>query len=216
MFLPVSIYAVLVPLSPSLSAQDREALKRKGEDALRAVVADAGVGETLVYNRLVAALMALEGVQDVTLELYPAGALPPSHRNLVPPPTLRPSVDVKFGGSLEVEMGGPLIALDLTIKIKLVGAGALGDKTADLEDARVQAAGQLRLAVRSLTSVSAAALRAAVSSLNFTIDSVVFTLEYVEAGVRINKHFGQSDPAITLSPLQKLWIRTVRLDQASA
>ncbi len=216
MFLPVSIYAVLVPLSPSLSAQDREALKRKGEDALRAVVADAGVGETLVYNRLVAALMALEGVQDVTLELYPAGALPPSHRNLVPPPTLRPSVDVKFGGSLEVEMGGQLIALDLTIKIKLAGAGALGDKTADLEDARVQAAGQLRLAVRSLTSVSAAALKAAVSSLNFTIDSVVFTLEYVEAGVRINKHFGQSDPAITLSPLQKLWIRTVRLDQASA
>jgi len=71
-------------------------------------------------------------------------------------------------------MGGQLIALDLTIKIKLAGAGALGDKTADLEDARVQAAGQLRLAVRSLTSVSAAALKAAVSSLNFTIDSVVF------------------------------------------
>src|SRR5260370_5736861 len=100
--------------------------------------------------------------------------------------------------------------------MKGAGGGAVGDKTGGVEDARVQAAGQLSVAVSSLTSVSAAALKAAVSSLNFTIDSVVFTLEYVEAGVRINKHFGQSDPAITVSPLQKLWIRTVRLDQASA
>jgi phage-related baseplate assembly protein len=215
MFLPVSVYAVLVPSSSTLSAQDRQALKRKGEDVLRAVVADAGVGETLVYNRLVAALMALEGVQDVTLDSY-TGPLPPSHRNLVPPPNLRPSIDPKFGGSLEVEIGGQLVALDLTIKITLKGAGALGNRTADLEDARVQAAGQLRLAVRSLTSLSAISLKAAVSSVNFTLDWVGFTWEYVQAGVRVNKTFVESDPAIAISPLQKLWIRTVRLDAGSS
>src|SRR5262249_14017187 len=57
-----AIYAVLIPSSSSLSAQDRDALKRKGENLLQAVVADAGIGETLVYNRLVAALMGIDGV----------------------------------------------------------------------------------------------------------------------------------------------------------
>ncbi len=212
-FFPVAIYAVLIPSSSSLSAQDRDALKRKGESVLQAVVADAGIGETLVYNRMVAALMGIDGVQDVTLDLHPAGQPPPSHRNLIAPATRRPTADAKYGGSLDVEIGGQLVAIDITIKITLKGAGVLGDQIADLEDARVQAAGQLRLAVRSMTAISATALIAAVSSQSFTVDSMSFKIEYVQAGVRINKSFGPADPAITISPLQKLWIRTVQLDQ---
>jgi uncharacterized phage protein gp47/JayE len=215
-FTPVAIYAVVVPTSPALSAQDRDALKRKGEIVLSGVVADAGVGETLVYNRLVAALISLGGVQDVTLDLGPAGGAPRSHRNFIPPANLRPTVDPKFGGSLEVEVGAQLIAVDLTVKLTLINTGTLGDKTADLEDARVEAAAQLRLAVRALTSLSAAALKAAITSASFIVDTVVFMLEYVDAGVRVNKSFGASDPPLTLSALQKLWIRTVKLDPASS
>jgi phage-related baseplate assembly protein len=218
-FLPVAIYAVLVPISGSLTGQERESLKSKAEDALTAVVDNAGVGATLVYNQLVAVLMGLNGVQDVTLDLCRAGSNPPSHRNLVLAPqeqNLRPTVDPTRGGSLDVEIAGQLIALDLVLKLTLKGAGALGDIPTDLEDARVQAAAQLRTAVRSMSSLSAANLKAAVTSLTFTVDSVGFTIEFVQSGVRINKTFDETAPAISISPLQKLWVRTVKLDPASA
>jgi hypothetical protein len=48
--------------APSLTPDDRTALERAGEEVIRRFVADAGIGETLVYNRLVAALMSLHGV----------------------------------------------------------------------------------------------------------------------------------------------------------
>jgi hypothetical protein len=214
-FFPVAIYAVLIPSSSSLSPQDRDALKRKGEGVLQAIVADAGIGETLIYNRMVAGLMGIDGVQDVALDLYPAGQNPPSHRNLVASANRRPTADAQHGGSLEVEIGAQLIAIDITLKITLKGAGVLGDTAADLEDARVQAAGQLRLAVRAMTALSVTALVAAVSSQSFTVNSLSFKIEYVEAGVRINKAFVQADPPVAISPLQKLWVRTVRLDQGA-
>src|SRR5262249_51544158 len=82
---PVVAAAVLLPTSASLSPQARNTLKREGEAVVRAFVAAAGVGETLVYNRLVADLMALDGVLDVTLELYPLGALAGArHKNVQP------------------------------------------------------------------------------------------------------------------------------------
>jgi hypothetical protein len=214
LFLPVAAKAILLPASGALSPQDRAALKRQGEDAIRAVVGEAGIGEILVYNRLVAALMAIDGVTDATLELYPNldGQLPPSHRNLVPPKTLRPTVDPQHGGLVQVEIGGQLVALDVTVGIALQAEGALGDQAVDLANARIQVAGQLRDAVGSLTALSVATLRGAiVPRETFTITSLAFTMEYVQAGVRINKLFTEADPAVPVSPLQRLWVRTVRL-----
>lgn len=212
LFLPVAVKAILLPASGSLSPQERNALKRKGEDAIRAVVNDAGIGEALVYNRLVAALMAIGGVQDVTLDLYPnlTGQLPPSHRNLIPPKTLRPTVDEGHGGLLQVEIGGQLIALDVRVGITLKGAGLLGDQAANLADARTQVAGQLRDIVGSITSLSVPNLKGIlVPRDTFTVTSLEFTIEYVEAGVRINKVFTGADAAVQVTPLQRLWIRTV-------
>jgi hypothetical protein len=214
LFLPVAAKAILLPASGALSPQDRAALKRQGEDAIRAVVGEAGIGETLVYNRLVAALMAIEGVEDATLELYPnlEGQLPPSHRNLTPPKTLRPTVDPQHGGLVQVEIGGQLVALDVGVGIALQAEGALGDQAVDLADARIQVAGQLRDAVGTLATLSVATLRGAiVPRETFSVTSLTFTMEYVEAGVRINKLFTEADPAVPVSPLQRLWVRTVRL-----
>ena len=214
LFLPVAVKAILLPASGALTPQDRTALKRRGEEAIRAVVGEAGIGEPVVYHRLAAALMAIEGVQDVTLELYAnlPGQLPPSHRNLIPPKTLRPTAEAQHGGLIQVEIGGQLVALDLTVGIALQGAGLVGDQVANLVNARIQVAGQLRDAVGTLASLSVAALKGAiVPRETFTITSLSFTMEYSEAGVRINKLFTEADPAVPVSPLQRLWVRTVKL-----
>jgi hypothetical protein len=209
LFAPVVVRVIVVPSSARLSAQDRAALKALAEETLRATVADAGVGEPVVYNRVVGALMGIDGVVDVALELYPPSApLGPRHRNVFPGRTRRPSVATKDGGSIEVRVAGELLGLDVTVGITLKGAGALGDTAANLDAARYQIMAQLRDGVGTLTSLTAAALRGLITPPEtFTVNSLSYTGEYVTAGVRLNG----TSPALTLTPQELAWIRNVKV-----
>jgi len=209
LYFPVVAAAVLLPASASLSPQQRNTLKRQGEAAVRAFVADAGVGETLVYNRLVAGLMDLDGVLDVTLELYPPGTSSGSrHRNVQPSATLRPTVDPQYGGSLVVEVGGQLVALDVTVSVTLKGAGTLGDHADDLEEVRQEVAGRLRDLVPALSSLAVDDLKAKLgASDSWSVVNLSFTIEYVDAGVVVNRVFGPG--SLTLSDLERPWVRSV-------
>jgi hypothetical protein len=211
LYFPVVARAVLLPAAASLSPQQRNALKHKGEETVRAFVAAAGVGETLVYNRLVADLMALDGVLDVTLELSPLGApaATPRHRNVQPTATLRPTIDQE-GGRLSVEVAGQLLALDVRATVTLKGAGALGDRTDDLEEVRQEVAGRLRDLVPALSALAADDLRSKLGETDtWKVDTLSFTLQYVDAGVLINKVFGPG--SIALSDLERPWVRSVTI-----
>jgi hypothetical protein len=193
-------------------------LARLGEGVIRDFVDEAGIGETLVFNRLVANLMALAGVLDVTVEMYekdhpPTGTI---RRNLAPPATLRPTVDPKNDGRFHVEVGGQLVAIDLTISITLTNAGSLGDITADVRDAHSQIVAQVRETIGDLDTLSVPAIRGAiVPTENFTVDSVSFTLEFVEAGVRINQTFTDASAPVTLQPLQRPWLRNLDVESTT-
>ncbi|MFP2931894.1 baseplate J/gp47 family protein [Pyxidicoccus sp. 3LG] len=209
LFAPVVARAILVPGSARLSAQDRATLKALAEDTLRATVADAGVGEAVVYNRVVAALMGIEGVVDVALELYPPSApLGPRHRNVFPGRTRRPSVATKDGGSIEVRVAGELLGLDVTVGITLIGAGTEGDTAANLDAARNQIMAQLRDGVGTRDTLSAPELRGLITPPEtFTVNTLSYTGEYVTAGVRLNG----TSPTITLTPQELAWIRNVKV-----
>jgi hypothetical protein len=43
-----------------------------------------------------------------------------------------------------------------------------------------------------------------------------FIKEYVDAGVKLNQLFRASDPAVPVSTLERVWVRTVRLLEAGA
>jgi hypothetical protein len=228
LYLPVAVAAVLLPVAGNLSPQARNTLKRKGEAAVAAFVAAAGVGETLVYNRLVGDLMALEGVLDVTLELYPQPPVPTPptppisptvsrHRNLQPSATLRPTIDPARGGALAIEVGGQLVALDVAATVRLKGAGALGDRTDDLEEVRQEVAARLRDAVPALSTLSADGLRQALSETDtWRVETLSFTLELLDAGVRVNRVFGAGSAPLALSPLERAWVRRLTLAEAPA
>lgn len=217
-YLPIVVTAVLHPQSAALTPQERTKLAQRGAQVIRDFVGDAGIGETLVYNGLVADLMAIEGVGDVTVELYakdapPAGTI---RRNLIPPATLRPTVDPAHDGRYHVAVGGQLVAIDLTIAITLTNAGGLGDITADLRDAETQILGQLRDKVDEFDTISVAKIRGAiVPTDNYTIDTVSFTLEFVEAGVRINQVFTSVSSPVTLQPLQRPWLRNLNVGSSA-
>jgi hypothetical protein len=170
------------------------------------------VGETLVYNRLVADLMALDGVLDVTVELAAQGAprSAPRHRNVQPSSTLRPAVDAAQGGQLTVEVAGQLVALDVTAKVTLKGAGALGNRADDLEEVRQEVAGRLRDLVPALAALSADDLQAKLGGTDtWSVDALSFKAEYVAAGVILNRPFVAGSVALPLSDLERPWVRSV-------
>ena len=210
LYLPVKVRVLLLPASPALSAADRAALKNAGRDVVRAFVQDAGIGEVLVYNRLIASLMSIDGVLDTAVELFPRPkdgvSAGPRHQNLAPGQALRAKLD---DGDLEVEVAGEIVAFDLTVKLVLTDLGKLGDLTANLEDARLQVAAKLQDKIASLTApiTPAKLLGQIVPTETFSVASVHYTVQYLEAGVRLNA----TDPAVTLTELERAWIRTVTL-----
>lgn len=214
LFFPAVVEATLLPAGERLTAAERAALKRAGEDAARAFVAEAGIGETLIYNRLVASLMSIEGVLDVTLSMYPAGAPDPVpvHRNVYPGGTLRASVDRSHGGAFTVQVGGQLVAVDVTVSLVLRGAGLLGDPVANLEDARVVVADQLAEGVATLDRLSVATLQGVtVEPESFSITVESFRVEWIDAGVRDNQEFTDPADGFGIDPVHRPWVRSVSL-----
>ena len=219
LFYPVAVKAVVVPMSAMLTAGERNTLKATAIQTIQQTVGEAGIGEVIVYNRVVEKLMAIPGVLDVTVDLYPniTGVLPPSHRNLIPPRTLRPTVLESEGGTVRVDVGGQLLALDVRVRVALRGAGLEGDQAANREDARTQIAAQLREGVRDIGQLAVNTLLALLTESEFyTVAEMEFVKEYVDAGVKLNQLFRASDPAVPVSTLERVWVRTVRLLEASA
>jgi len=214
MFAPVVVKAILVPTSAALSAEERAALKAEGEQAIAAAVAESGVGEPVIYNRVVAALMALAGVQDVAMELFWQGSVGgPRHHNLYPGGTLRPTVDPDHAGAVEVLIGGEVVALDVTATIHLETTGATSDRTADLEAARVEVLTQLRDKASSLTVISPANLLGLIHApTSFSVSEIHYTGEYLTAGVQLTA----ADVQLTLTAQEVPWVREVTgLDDAA-
>jgi len=206
----VRVRALLLPSSPSLSGAERAALQAKGREAIKQLVADAGIGETLVYNRLVSTLMALDGVLDVAVELYAKPAVGATigarRQNLSPPKTLRPKLSDE---DLTVEIASEIVAFDVTVTIHLSDfAKATGDPADNLADARAEVAGLLQDRIGAVTApiIPSALLAQLAPTVTYTVTTLSYTVQYLEAGLQVN----EADPAITLGELERPWVRTLQ------
>jgi len=54
-----------------------------------------------------------------------------------------------------------------------------------------------------------------VESEFYSVDQIQFVKEYVDAGVKLNQLFTDADPAVPVSTLERVWVRTVRLMEAT-
>ncbi len=215
LYVPVVAKAILVPASANLTADARTAMRQAGDAAIIAAVEEVGVGEPLVYNRLIAALMGIDGVQDAALELLPKERpTAPRHRNLFAGATVRPTLAGKHGGLLEVRVAGELVALDIKIDIQLKGAGLLGgDPSANKEYAKSEVAAALRDEIYSLATIDKATLSGLIPpSETFDATIETYTAEFVGAGVRLTT----VDPVLELSAEETPWVRHVVLKKEGA
>ncbi|MEP7000466.1 MAG: baseplate J/gp47 family protein, partial [bacterium] len=209
------VRALILPILPSLPSADRATLQQKGRDVIAALIGDAGIGETVVYNRIIAAMMQLDGVLDVALELYPkpgGTALPgPRQQNFSPPKTLRPKL---ADDDLTVEIASEIVAFDVTVTIVLTDfAKATGNLVDNLADARAEVAGLLQDRVSGVGApITPGALRAqAPPTVSYSVSTLAYTVQYLEAGLVVN----EPNPSITLGELERPWIRSVTLTESS-
>lgn len=208
LLLLVNIDVVVTPVTLSLSADERRRLLKQADAAVAAFVKDAGIGETLVYNRLVASLMAIDGVLDVAVALYPDGktALDGRKNLIAENPNARP-----VRGRVDIKLGGSLILIDVAVNVVLQGAAlAAADPQAPLSAALADIAERLKALLASLGSgsLSVALLKGHLAgSDTYTVPDLHYKVEYVEAGLRLH----QQDVELPLSGLERLWLRGARL-----
>ena len=213
LFLPVDVNVELTPAALALTPEARADLERKARTVVETFIDEAGIGEALVYNRLVGRLMALDGLLDVALELFPQSAPGGARRRNVAPdnPQVRP-----IRGVIDVRIGGALIMLDIAVDFSLQGAGTLGDAATAREVARSEAATRLKDGVAALAAggtLNVALLKAMVpDTATYRLTDLHYHAEYVDAGVRIH----QQDVQLPMSGLERLWIRRVALSSGGA
>ena len=215
LYQPVKVRALLLPVSPSLGGADRAALQAKGRDAIKKLVGDAGIGETLVYNRLIATLMAIDGVLDVALEVYAkpvvSTVVGARHQNVSPPKTLRPKL---ADDDLSVEIASEIVAFDVTVTIQLTDfAKATGDLEDNLADARAEVSGLLQDRIGSVPApITPGALKAQLPpTISYSVTTLSYTVHYLEAGLQVN----EADPEITLGDLERPWVRALKTTDAA-
>jgi hypothetical protein len=202
------VKAVVTPSAATLTAAQKAALTDAVEVAIGAFVEDLGVGGTVVYNRLVAAIIAVEGVYDVSVDLFPAAASETSgRRSLTPTPaTTRPRLDV-----LDVSLRGALIALDVAVDIERKGLASTQDPAQALEDARTDILSRLQVLLAGpLTQIDQATLLGALpDTATYSVQELSYTAEFMDEGLRISA----SNKEITPADDQQAWVRTVNVTE---
>jgi len=199
----VGVTAAVTPAAASLTAAAKSALVAAVEQAISTFVDTRGVGETLVYNQLVATVMAVAGVYDVSLDVYPSGTAPTGRRNLVPKPA-----DTRAQlRELDVTLRGAPIALDVTVLVERRGLAAGRDAAAALEDARTDVLRRLVEGLRALGApINQASLRGILTDTeDYAVEELSYTAEFVDEGLRITSANREIVPA----PDQQPWIRSV-------
>jgi phage-related baseplate assembly protein len=205
LFLPVNVSVRVWPTTATLTAKQKTDLVQKCQSAVNDFLLQAGIGEFLIYNRLITALMAVDNVLDVRVEMYPqANPEQPHDKNLVPDnPSVRPTA-----GVVDVQLGGSLLMLDITVAVTLKGASLTGDPGTARAAALELIQDQLRngLQKQQPSTLSAGALRALLSDPDtYSVTDLHYRVEYQDAGVRIH----QQDVTLPLSGTEQLWVRSV-------
>lgn len=207
--LPINVNAWLTPTARSASEAERTSLIASGERTIREHIAEAGIGETLVYNRMVSKLMALDGVLDVALEVYAQGADPgePRRKNILPiDPALRP-----VAGKIDVQLLGSLIVLDVALGVTRKGAGLLTDpvQLASAISTDVTARLNQRFRTGALSVLDVDNLKSLLGNAEtYSINGLDYSVEYQDAGVRVHRQ----NPALTASPSDQFWVRRVNVE----
>jgi uncharacterized phage protein gp47/JayE len=209
LWFPIGVKAVVTPDDADLKPAQKSALRTAVEGAIDAFVGALGVGEAVVYNRLVSAILDVPGAFDVVLDIAPAGATPAGRQNLFPdPPRLRPRLD-----HLDVSVRGALVALDVTVEIERRGLAAALDPTQALANARDNISNRLATMLPTLAGVIDQPVLFGLldPTEDYVVEELHYTAEFIDEGLRV---VGQDRP-IDPTDEEQPWLRSVIVTEAT-
>jgi uncharacterized phage protein gp47/JayE len=205
-----AVTAAVTPASAALTSQQKTALTSAVTDAISAFAESLGVGDTVVYNRLVAAIVDVAGVYDVSLDIFQPGVATSGRRNLLPlPPDTRPRLQET---NLDVRLRGALIALDVSVEVELLGLATLAPLDSAIATIHDDVSLRLQALLAGGGAISTATLLGAVPDTDtYSVKALSYAAEFLEEGLRITRE----SPEFTPNPDQQAWIRTVQVKPAS-
>jgi uncharacterized phage protein gp47/JayE len=211
----IGLKIVVTPAGASLDSAQKDALGAAVLAALAGAVDELGIGEVVVYNRLVAAVMAVEGVLDVSFELFPwTPAMADADRrgrvNLMTPATRRPRLGE---GGTELVMRGALVALDLSFLVERQGLYAAREAGAELGRIRGDLLARLGVALAGASgSITPAAIKGLLPDQDdYHVDTVTYRAEFMDEGL---KTIAQ-DLTLDLDASQQPWIRSLAVTESA-
>lgn len=209
LWFPIGVTAVVTPDDADLDPAQKSALRTAVEDAVDAFVGSLGVGEVIVYNRLVGAILDVAGAFDVVLDVYPAGTTAAGRQNLFPhPPSLRPRLE-----HLDVSLRGALIALDVTVTIERRGMAAAADPAQALANARDDISARLASVLPTIAGVidQPTLLGLLDPTEDYVVEDLHYTAEFIDEGLRVVEPDRHIDPTDQEQP----WLRSVAVTEAT-
>ena len=134
--LPVVVDVTVFPDNPRLAGPEKTNLEAAVKAALIAYVEGSAIGGVLVYNRIVADLLAIAGVLDVILLVTPkAGSGDKGKRNMLVPPGRRATL---AEADVTVRFAGAPVQFDFLAKVVLKAPAAMADAQAEIKDRLVK------------------------------------------------------------------------------
>ena len=198
----------VTPGDLQMTTDQRNVLGQNVSAAVVAAVGNVGVGAPLIYNRLVSAVMAVDGVLDAVVEIGAKGG-PLKRFNIRPPAAgTRPMLDA---ADVHVVLRGDRVVVDLTVVVERHGLSAsaeagtaLATIKADIEGRLVQA---LLITPAQLNPATLLGLLPATPE--YTVERVDYRVELLDEGLRVNG----SNVLVTLDPGQVVSLRSVTVTE---
>lgn len=205
--LPLTCDVTVFPENPRLTGPEKTNLQQAITNAIVAYVDAAPIGGILVYNRIVADVMAIPGVLDVILLLQAKGdPTAKGKRNMDVPEGRRAIVDAK---DVTVRFAGAPVNFDFHLKVTPKGAATLADIRKEIKDKLVD------YFSGNPTTVSSADLMTKLEVSNrFTLEpaDLTWTVEYDQAGLIIREQGGVG-ASTTITPGDRAILRDVRVEE---
>jgi len=205
---PLEMRVTVAPAVATLSAEDRKSLTDAVRAALIAKVDELGIGQPVIYNALVAAAMGVEGVGDVLVEVFPAGAAG-GRSNILVPEGGRATISEENVG---VEAAGALVALDLAVTAERKGRLLLQDldqAMAVIRDAVADLLGEW-LGGGPAEIGQSPLLGQLPATDDYAVKTLSYSAEYIDQGVMIL----EENPDLTLADDEQPWLRSLSVTAA--
>jgi hypothetical protein len=205
LWFPIRMAVTVTPSSSELTETQRQRLGVDLDTAVRGLIEAIGISEPVIYNRIVAGIMAVEGVYDTVVDVGPGSEESTLGRtNLAAPAGTRPRLDA---GALTVTLRGALVALDITAQVELFDLAATEDPASVLaviaDDVAARLTAELQVAPDVVTPE--VLLGKLPDTADYSVEALSYKAELLEEGLRVQR----TNVTIDLAADQQPWVRSV-------